>query len=310
MVERAVATHTAWRALGPMSVSRKRQCSSDFAGRWRRNRLTRGARELCVPGFVMLRTAYKRLFVRRQSPLSLSSEPLSMEPAQLEATFDQQSASYDQQWAKLAAFRDGIHLLMASLFSRLPERARMLCVGAGTGAEIRALAARFPSWTFTSVEPSAGMVAIAQQRAREYGYADRCTFHTGYLDTLPSSAPFHCASSLLVSQFLLKEEERTGYFRAIASRLQVGGLLVSSDLASDTSSEVYKSLLTVWLRTMAAADVSPERVLQMQEAYAKDVAILPPQRVATIIAAAGFEVPVQFYQAGLIHGWYTHRLPR
>jgi tRNA (cmo5U34)-methyltransferase len=248
--------------------------------------------------------------VRHQSPLSLSFELFSMEPAQLEATFDQQSASYDQQWAKLAAFRDGIHLLVASLFARLPAQARMLCVGAGTGAEIRALAARFPTWTFTAVEPSAGMLAVAQERAKEYGYADRCTFHTGYLDTLPSSAPFHCASSLLVSQFLLKEEERTGFFREIAIRLEVGGFLVSSDLASDTSSPEYKSLLTVWLRTMAAADVSPERVQQMQEAYARDVAILPPQRVATIVAAAGFAVPVQFYQAGLIHAWYTHRLPR
>lgn len=233
-----------------------------------------------------------------------------MEPAQLEATFNQQSATYDQQWAKLAAFREGLHLLLGSVFAPLPERARMLCVGAGTGAEIHSLASRFPTWTFTAVEPSSGMVAVAQQRAKDYGYADRCTFHTGYLETLPDSDPFDCASSLLVSQFLLSEEVRTRFFQAIACRLKADGVLVSSDLASDTSSEAFKSLLTVWLRTMAAADVSPERVLQMQEGYAKDVAILPPHRVAAIIASAGFEAPVQFYQAGLIHAWYTHRLPR
>ena len=233
-----------------------------------------------------------------------------MEPAQLEATFDQQSATYDQQWAKLAAFREGIHLLLGSVFARLPERARMLCVGAGTGAEIHALASRFPAWTFTAVEPSSGMVAVAQQRAKDHGFADRCTFHTGYLDTLPDSAPFDCASSLLVSQFILNQGDRVRFFSAIASRLSVGGVLVSSDLASDTDSEAYKSLLTVWLRTMAAADVSPERILQMQKAYAKDVAILPPEAVAALISSAGFEAPVQFYQAGLIHAWYTHRLPR
>lgn len=233
-----------------------------------------------------------------------------MNPTQLEATFDQQSATYDQQWAKLAAFREGLHLLIGSVLTRLPERARMLCVGAGTGAEIHALASRFPTWTFTAVEPSSGMVAVAQQRAKDYGYADRCTFHTGYLETLPDSDPFDCASSLLVSQFLLSEDVRTRFFRAIACRLKADGVLVSSDLASDTSSEAFKSLLTVWLRTMAAADVSWDRVLQMQEAYAKDVAILPPHKVAAIIASAGFEAPVQFYQAGLIHAWYTHRLPR
>jgi tRNA (cmo5U34)-methyltransferase len=233
-----------------------------------------------------------------------------MEPAQLEATFDHQSATYDQQWARLAPFRDGIHLLLASLLARLPERSRMLCVGAGTGAEIHSLASRFPAWTFTAVEPSSGMVAVAQQRATDYGYADRCTFHTGYLDTLPDSGQFDCASSLLVSQFILNQENRTRFFSAIANRLKIGGVFVSSDLASDTSTEAYKSLLTVWLRTMAAADLSPERVLQMQEAYAKDVAILPPQQVAALISSAGFEMPVQFYQAGLIHAWYTNRLPR
>lgn len=233
-----------------------------------------------------------------------------MDPAQLEATFDHQSATYDQQWAKLAPFREGIHLLLGAVFARLPERARMLCVGAGTGAEIHSLASRFPGWTFTAVEPSAGMVSVAQQRAKDYGYADRCTFHVGYLDTLPPSGPFDCASSLLVSQFILNQEDRTRFFAAIAHRLNTGGVFVSSDLASDTATAAYKSLLTVWLRTMAAADVSPARVLQMQDTYAKDVAILPPQQVAALIASVGFEAPVQFYQAGLIHAWYTHRLPR
>lgn len=233
-----------------------------------------------------------------------------MDSAQLEATFDQQSATYDQQWAKLACFREGIHLLAASVFANLPEKARMLCVGSGTGAEIHYLASRFPAWTFTAVEPSTGMVAVARQRATDHGYADRCTFHTGYLDTLPECEPFDCASSLLVSQFLLSEDVRAQFFNAIAYRLIAGGVLVSSDLASDTSTEAYKSLLTVWLRTMASAEVSPERVLQMKQAYARDVAILPPNRVAAIISSAGFDVPVQFFQAGLIHAWYTHRLPR
>ena len=41
----------------------------------------------------------------------------------------------------------------------------------------------------------------------------------------------------------------------------------------------------------------------MQAAYAKDVAILPPSSVSSIIEAGGFETPVQFFQAGLIYAW-------
>ena len=233
-----------------------------------------------------------------------------MDSAELEATFDKQSTTYDEQWARLAAFREGIHLLLGSVFARLPHGARMLCVGAGTGAEIHALATRFPDWTFTAVEPSSGMVEVARERARKHGYAHRCTFHTGYLDSLPGSDCFDCATSLLVSQFILNTEQRTCFFRSIADRLKPGGILASSDLASDVTSDEYKSLLAVWLRTMAAADVPPERILQMQNAYAKDVAILAPSNVAAIIASAGFAAPIQFYQAGLIHAWYAQRLPR
>ena len=233
-----------------------------------------------------------------------------MNSTQIEATFDQQSATYDQQWAKLAPIRDGVHLLLASLLGQLPEDARMLCVGAGTGAEIHFLASQFPNWTFAAVEPSSGMVIAARERAAMNGYASRCTFHNGYLNSLPASAPFDCATSLLVSQFVLDTDDRSRFFAEIAGRLKDGGILASSDLASDVNSQEYPSLLSLWLRTMAASDVPPERLQQMQDAYARDVSILAPRRVASIIAAGGFAAPVQFYQAGLIHAWYTHRLPR
>jgi hypothetical protein len=98
-----------------------------------------------------------------------------MDRSQLESTFDQQAATYDQQWAKLAAFRDGLHLLISSLFSKLPQDARVLCVGAGTGAEIDFLASKYPSWTFVAVEPAAGMVKAAELRAEQHGYRDRST---------------------------------------------------------------------------------------------------------------------------------------
>lgn len=231
-----------------------------------------------------------------------------MNRTQLESTFDQQASTYDQQWQKLSAFQQGIHLLLASVFSTLPPDSRMLCVGAGTGAEIDLLASRFPRWTFVAVEPSAGMVAAGESRARERGYGDRCVFHHGYLESLPGGEPFDGATSLLVSQFLLDTGERTSFFRGIADRLKPGGILATSDLAYDTKSPKYESLLQVWLRTMAAADLSPERIQQMRQAYERDVAILPPRTVEGIIESAGFAPPVQFFQAGLMHAWYTARV--
>jgi tRNA (cmo5U34)-methyltransferase len=239
-----------------------------------------------------------------------SAATLPMDYKQLESTFDQQSSSYDAQWQKLSAFREGLHILVASVLRGLPEEARILCVGAGTGAEIHYLSDRFPGWTFVAVEPSAGMVAAARERAEKSGYIGRCTFHNGYLETLPDARLFDGATCFLVSQFILDRAERVRFFRQISRRLSVGGMLASSDLAADTRSSSHASLLEVWLRTMAQADLSSERIQQMRDAYARDVAILPPSEVGALIASAGFEQPVQFYQAGLIHGWYARRTAR
>ena len=63
-----------------------------------------------------------------------------MQPKEIEAIFDQQAATYDQQWARLAPLRDALNLLIGAVFSDLPDNARILCVGAGTGAEILYLA--------------------------------------------------------------------------------------------------------------------------------------------------------------------------
>lgn len=229
-------------------------------------------------------------------------------PPESPAFFDQSVADkYDQQYARFAPLRDAMHLLIGSIFADLPPDARLLCVGAGTGAEILYLAQRFPLWHFTAVEPSAPMLAVCRRRAAEHGITSRCIFHEGYLDSLPPSEPFDAATSILVSQFILAPELRTRFFTGIAARLRPGGYLASADLASDITSEVYQDLLEVWLRLMKTDDVTPEKLQQMRAAYGRDVALLPVEQISNLIAAGGFEKPVLFLQTCLIHAWYTNR---
>ena len=38
------------------------------------------------------------------------------------------------------------------------------------------------------------------------------------------------------------------------------------------------------------------------------VAVLPPEEVGGLIAAGGFEKPIQFLQTGLIRAWYARRV--
>jgi tRNA (cmo5U34)-methyltransferase len=230
-----------------------------------------------------------------------------MDQDQIKALFDQQAAGYDAQWAKTAPIRECLHLLLDAQFAALPADARILCVGLGTGAELAHMAVKQPGWRFTAVEPSGAMLAQCRRRAEAGGFADRCEFHEGYLDSLPAGAAHDAATCFLVSQFILDHAARAAFFAGIAARLKVGGLLASTDLASDVALPEYDVLLAAWMRMMAAAEVSAEAMARMRRAYAQDVGVLPPAEVAAIIAAGGFELPVQFFQAGLIHGWVSRR---
>ena len=228
-----------------------------------------------------------------------------MDSAEIKAIFDQQASSYDERWAKTAPIRDALHFLLEAVFAGLPANARVLCIGAGTGEEIDYLAKRYPQWTFAVVEPSGAMLGVCRAKAEQGGFASRCMFHEGYLESLPAQEPFDAATCFLVSQFILDLKARIGFFAAIAARLRPGGILASSDLASDVDSREYEALLETWLNMMLAAGIPAAGLEQMRAAYARDVAVLPPSQVASIIRSGGFELPVLFYQAGLIHGWFS-----
>ncbi len=230
-----------------------------------------------------------------------------MENDGLVATFNQQAAGYDKQWAKLAPIRELLHFLLGSVFGELPVDARVLCVGLGTGAELAHMATRWPHWTFTAVEPSGAMLEICRRRAESDGFAARCSFHEGYVDSLPRDATHDAATCFLVSQFILDRQGRADFFHSIAQRLAPGATLASSDLTADLDPEKHEALVRTWMRMMAGADIPPDGIERMREAWRNSVAILPGADIESLISAGGFTAPTQFFQAGLIHAWFARR---
>jgi tRNA (cmo5U34)-methyltransferase len=218
------------------------------------------------------------------------------------------AANYDKGNAVFAPIRDSLNFVIRTILAELPTDARILCVGVGTGSELIDLAQAFPQWQFTAVEPAAAMLDICRQKVEECGMTSRCTFHEGYLDSLPESDTFDAATCLFVSQFLLQPKERRNFFHHIAVRLRSQGYLINADLAYDRSAATYPELLDIWLRIMASAGMPVEMVrARISAAYDRDVAVLPPSEVASIIAAGGFDPPVLFFQNLLMHAWYTRR---
>ncbi len=210
------------------------------------------------------------------------------------------ASSYDNQRDKLTPIKDALHLCIHMLFSKLPSNARILCIGAGTGSELIYLAQAFPKWHFTVVEPASAMLDVCCQRTKDLNFFSRCTFHEGYLDSLPDADAFDAATSILVSHFIVDPGERSKYFSEIASRLIPGAYLVNADLASDMSTSEYKSLLEVWVNMHDHADM-PVRV----ESFGSKVAMVPIGEVESIIKSSGFNLPVLFFQTLLIHAWFS-----
>ncbi|MFV2056333.1 MAG: class I SAM-dependent methyltransferase [Thiohalomonadales bacterium] len=217
----------------------------------------------------------------------------------------ERAASFDKQVAKLAPMRDALHFLIRMVFSELPTDARILCVGAGTGSELIALAQAFPQWRFTALDPAPHMLNICRQRAEENGITSRCTFHEGYLDSLPETDSYDAATCILVSQFFMHAKERREFFSQIAARIRPEGYLVSADLASDMSTYAYNKIFSIWERTMKYSDMSSEEVEMRLAAFGRKIAVLPPEEVKSIIASSGFDTPVLFFQTLLIHAWFT-----
>jgi tRNA (cmo5U34)-methyltransferase len=177
-------------------------------------------------------------------------------------------------------------------------------VGAGTGAELLHLAATFPGWRFTAVDPSAPMLRRCRERAEAAGIEDRCDFHEGVVDSLSSEVAFDGATALLVSQFLVEGDARRAFFRSIADRLRPRAPLVVADLAAP---QLSGELLELWKRAWLHAGIPAENLERMTEAFGQHVAVLAPEEVAGIVGDGGFEPPTRCFQSILIHGWATRR---
>jgi tRNA (cmo5U34)-methyltransferase len=221
--------------------------------------------------------------------------------------FDQQqAANYETRWAPIVALRESLHLQMRLILHGLPAEARVLCVGAGTGAEVLALARAFPGWRFTAVDPSAPMLEVCRQRATEADIAARCEFHACYAHELPPGEPYDAATSILVSQFITDRAKRVGFYRELAARLRPGGWLVTADLVTSPPGQ-HEGLYAVWQQMMRHAGATDEQITAMLAAYGRDVAMPLAPEMEALLTEGGFAPPVHFSQSLLIHAWFARR---
>jgi tRNA (cmo5U34)-methyltransferase len=217
------------------------------------------------------------------------------------------AARYERRIRSFCPSYDALHQMLAPLLDDLPEHAAFLSAGAGSGAEIAALGARFPSWRFAAVDLSSDMLDACRSRMAEAGLTARVTFFNGRVQDFRAPAPFDAASSIFVAHFINSAEEKLAYFRAIAAALRPGGRFILADLFGATDTPEFARLFRAWLAFRAAQGVSAEELAQDRAHIERDISFVPERDLLALLAEAGFAAPTRFYQTYLFGGWVTEK---
>ena len=152
--------------------------------------------------------------------------------------FTEAAKVYDEKNRQLAPIADNMHFLIRLILKNAPVRARVLCVGVGTGAEILSLSKAFTEWTFVGVDPSIGMLDVCRERLGTAGVLSRCELIQGYVHDVPPGENFDVTLSVLVAHFV-KREDRLSFYQAMSGRLCNGGFLINTEISYDLESQEF-----------------------------------------------------------------------
>lgn len=216
------------------------------------------------------------------------------------------SRTYDEKNSRLAPIADNMHFLIRLILRDLPSRSRILCVGVGTGAEILSLATEYPEWSFVGVDPSAAMLEVCRKRLEGAGVMDRCELIHGYVQDAPPGENFDAVLSVLVAHFV-QRGERPDFYRNIQQRLKTGGYFVSAEISFDLNSPEFPSMLKNWERVQQLMGATPDSLKSLPNALRDVLCVLPPSETESLIRASGISLPVRFFQALMITGWYGRK---
>lgn len=220
--------------------------------------------------------------------------------------FTASAKAYDERNRQLAPIAENMHFLIRLILQNAPARSHVLCVGVGTGAEIISLAKYFPEYTFVGVDPSVGMLDVCRERLAEAGVLDRCELIHGYVNDVAHGENFDAALSILVAHFV-KREERVNFYRAMSERLRSNGILINTEISFDLDSAEFPPMLENWKAVQSLMGATPESLANLSMQLREMLSVISPADTESFLKQSGIAVPVKFFQAFMISGWYGRK---
>lgn len=221
--------------------------------------------------------------------------------------FTQEAAlAYDERNRQLLPIADNMHFLIRLVLKDHSPQAKVLCVGVGTGAEIFSLAKAFPDWTFVGVDPSASMLEVCRERLQKAGLTSRCQLIHGYVHDVPTGENYDVVISVLVGHFV-KREDRLSFYKAMYDRLVPSGYLINTEMSFDLDSKEFPSMLKNWEGVQSMMGATAESLASLPLQLREMLSILSPKETEDLLKRSGILLPVRFFQAFMISGWYGRK---
>jgi tRNA (cmo5U34)-methyltransferase len=228
------------------------------------------------------------------------SEPLSdgLQPSE---PYDLVVQQLIPGYASLA--RLGVALLAASPRASR-QGAAVLVAGCGTGAELVEARAQRPDWQVTALDPSAAMLAAAQERL---GPETSGAIHwqQSRVEDLAVEGCFAGALSVLVLQSLPDDGTKLRFLTALAQSLEPAGQLVLVDLMAPERSPLQGQVQRAWLGFQQASGLD-DRDAQ-RAAHTHGLHPIGAARLTALVNAAGFGDPARIFQALGYEGFLLQR---
>ena len=220
---------------------------------------------------------------------------------------------YSEEWAAVyeeyanasIAGRDGMFRLAEASLANLPNDARILVVGCGTGSEIITLASRHAGSQFEAVEPAPGMVAACRQRLDRADIAHRVTLHQRGVEGLRIER-CHAATAILVSQHIVADTGASRFFSEIAANLNHGAVLFSADITLPEESSSADEMLWTWQQQAVTAGLPSDAPASLIARFGTDLVPRTQSCVENLLSSAGFQSPMQVFQSTIYRAWISH----
>lgn len=227
-----------------------------------------------------------------------------MKQPKAEDFFTQELAErYDERNSKILPISNNLHFLIALILENLPEDARVLSVGAGTGTEVTYLANKYPNWSFVAVDPSLSMLNVCRKKIEEAGLTKRCKFIHGFASEISSQENFDAVLSIFVGHFI-KQSMRLQFYQDLTRRLKSDGYLVNAEISFDLESEQFPQMLKNWASIQRLMGGTEDSIKTLPHQLKEVLTVLPPENVEDLIRKSQIKEPIRFFQALMISGWY------